>query len=271
MGSGKRGWFVTFEGGEGAGKTTQTNRLAKRLRDERAEQVLVTREPGGSEIGRAIRALLVSKAVADHNMDLILELNNVLHERIELGELSEEGAQSFMAMLLGAGNTKSPMTEALLHFAARSEHWEHHLLPMLEKYPWVICDRFTDSTMAYQGYAGGAYSDSKGYHETQPVGPERIKQLSEIAIPGVTPDITFVMDLDPEIGLARAAARKGDSSAYEARRLDYHRRVREGFLDIAKREPERCVVIDASQDEDAVAADIWDGVEAFLAARTETA
>jgi dTMP kinase len=270
MAKGRFGRFVTFEGGEGAGKTTQTNRLALLIRDRRAEQVLVTREPGGSIIGNAIRTLLVSKAAAGHDMDLHLDIGALLQERVELGGLTEEGMKSIQALLLGPGNIHSATTEALLHFAARSEHWECALKPMLKKYPWVICDRFADSTMAYQGYAGGAYTDSKGYHETPPVGRERIEALVQFTIPGVRPDLTFIMDLDPEVGLKRAAARKSDSSSYETRRLGYHRRVREGFLDIARREPDRCVVIDAARDEDDVTAEIWRGVEAFLAREPAT-
>jgi dTMP kinase len=131
---------------------------------------------------------------------------------------------------------------------------------MLEKYPWVTCDRFTDSTMAYQGYAGGRLGE--------PMGRERIELLAKAAIPGVAPDLTFMMDLDPEVGLARAAKRQGDASSYELLDIEYHRRVREGFLDIAKREPKRCRVIDASQSEDAVAAAIWREVEAVFGAKT---
>ena len=264
MASAKRGWFVTFEGGEGAGKTTQTRRLAKRLRDERGEQVLVTREPGGSLIGNAIRALLVSKAATHADMDERLDALEMLHSSLGEGGAAESLFTAFQSLVLAPGQIRSPMTEALLHFAARTEHWEHHLEPMIRKYPWIICDRFADSTMAYQGYAGGQ-DDAPG------VGRERIEKLAEAAIPGVSPDLTFMMDIDPEIGLSRATSRDSDASSYEERDIAYHQRVREGFLDIARREPERCVVINADQDEDAVAADIWDGVEAFLAARTETA
>ena len=271
MADGRLGWFVTFEGGEGAGKTTQTKRLADRLRDERAEQVLTTREPGGSIIGNAIRTLLVSKAAADHDIDLQFDVAALFQERVDLGQMSEDGMRSMQALMLGPGNIHSVTTEALLHFAARAEHWECALKPMLEKYPWVICDRFSDSTMAYQGLSGGAYTDSKGYHETPPLGREQIEMLAQVAIPGVTPDLTFVMDLDPEIGLARAKARLSDSSSYEARKLDYHRRVREGFLDIARRDPGRCRVINAEQDVEAISEEIWREVEAFVDARSSAA
>lgn len=250
------GRFITFEGGDGAGKTTQTLRLAKRLRDVRGEQALVTREPGGSLIGNGVRALLVSRAATGQDMDERFAVIDSLMERYETGALSDDAFTAYHALLLAPGNVQSTMTEALLHFAARTEHWEFALKPMLEKYPWVICDRFTDSTVAYQGYGGGR----KG----GPLGPDRIQALADLAIPGVKPDLTFMMDLDPELGLARAAARKGETSSYELLELDYHQRVRAGFLDIAEREPERCRVIDASQDEEAVHAAIWREVEDFL-------
>jgi dTMP kinase len=257
------GRFVTFEGGDGAGKTTQTARLARRIRDARSEQVLVTREPGGSLIGNGIRALLVSRAATGQDMDERLDVLEMLQKRFEAGHLQEDAFTAYHALLLAPGNIQSSTTEALLHFAARAEHWECALKPMLEKYPWVICDRFTDSTMAYQGYAGGRIGAA--------LGRERVELLAKAAIPGVEPDITFMMDLDPEVGLKRAAARKGETSSYELLDLDYHRRVRDGFLDIAKREPKRCRVIDASKNEDAVADLIWAEIEAFIAREPQPA
>jgi dTMP kinase len=263
MAKARPGRFVTFEGGDGAGKTTQTRRLARRLRDERGEQVLVTREPGGSLIGNGVRALLVSRAATGRDVDERLDVLEMLQQRFEAGVLGEDAFTAYHALLLAPGNVRSPMTEALLHFAARTEHWEFALKPMLAKYPWVICDRFADSTMAYQGYAGGKNAPG--------VGRERIELLARAAIPGVKPDLTFMMDLEPEVGLERASARRGDTSSYELLDLDYHRRVREGFLDIAARDPKRCKVIDASQSEDAVAAAIWREIEAFLGPRRASA
>ena len=137
------------------------------------------------------------------------------------GTASGIRTRRYHALLLAPGNINSSTTEALLHYAARAEHWEYALKPMLEKYPWVICDRFSDSTMAYQGYGGSR----KG----PPIGRDRIELIAQAAIPNVKPDLTFMMDLDPELGLKRASARKGETSSYELLDIDYHRRVREGF------------------------------------------
>lgn len=252
----RKGRFITFEGGEGAGKTTQTRRLADRLRDVRGEDVLVTREPGGSLIGNAIRALLVSKA-ATGAMDARMDVLELLQERYDHGQIPQSLLTAYNNLILAPGNIRSPMTEALLHFAARAEHWEFAILPMLQQYSWVICDRFADSTMAYQGYAGG--------REQGGVGRDRIAALAEVAIPGVKPELTFILDLDPAVGLARAQERSSDASSYETLGLEYHQKVREGFLDIARREPERCKVIDASLSEQAVAEAIWRATEEFLA------
>lgn len=257
------GRFITFEGGDGAGKTTQTIRLAKRLRDEFGEDAMVTREPGGSLIGNCIRALLVSRPAAGQDMDERFVVFDALLARFEAGDLKDDAFTAYHALLLAPGNIRSATTEALLHFAARSEHWETALKPMLAKGRWVICDRFTDSTMAYQGYGG---SDKGAI-----VGRERIELMAKAAIPDVAPDRTFVLDLDPEVGLKRASKRKGETSSYELRGLEYHRRVRDGYLDIAKRDPERCRVIDASQGEDAVAAAIWKEIEAYLATEAKPA
>ncbi|MGD2134139.1 MAG: dTMP kinase [Maricaulaceae bacterium] len=251
-----KGRFITFEGGEGAGKTTQARRLAAKLIETRGEQVLVTREPGGSLIGNAIRALLVSRAASEAELEDRIDALEMLHERAAEGSAAESLLTAYQSLVLAPGHIRSPMTEALLHFAARAEHWEFALKPMLQAYPWVICDRFTDSTMAYQGYAGGK--------ERPGVGRETIEALANVAIPGVKPDLTLVMDIEPGAGLARATARRADASSYEMLDLSYHERVREGFLDIARRDPERCRLIDAAADEDAVAAAVWREVESFL-------
>lgn len=263
MAKGRFGRFVTFEGGDGAGKTTQTVRLAKRLRDVRGEEVLVTREPGGSLVGNAIRALLVSRAATGADMDERLDVFEMLLARHDQGVLSDESYTAYHALLLAPGNINSSTTEALLHYAARAEHWECALKPMLQKYPWVICDRFSDSTMAYQGYGGSR----KG----PPIGRDRIELIEKAAIPDVKPDLTFIMDLDPELGLKRAASRKGETSSYELLDIEYHRRVRDGFLDIARRDAKRCRVIDASQGEEVVAATIWTEIEAFIDADPRSA
>jgi dTMP kinase len=263
MAKARPGRFVTFEGGDGVGKTTQTRRLAKRIRDEFGQDAMVTNEPGGSLIGNGIRALLVSRSAAGKDMDERFIVFDALLQHFESGELKDDAFTAYHALLLAPGNVRSSTTEALLHFAARSEHWEFALKPMLDKGRWVICDRFTDSTMAYQGYGGGQKGPA--------IGRERIELMAKAAIPGVAPNLTFVLDLDPAVGLARAATRKGEASSYELLTLDYHRRVRDGFLDIAKRDPKRCRVIDASQSEDAVADAIWREIQAYLAREPQPA
>ena len=206
------GRFITLEGGEGAGKSTQIQRLAERLR-ERGATVCVTREPGGAPGAEAIRQLLVT----------------------------------------GETTRWSPKSEALLHFAARAEHLERTIRPALARVEWVISDRFTDSTIAYQG---------------QGVGLEFINQLKALVVGDTMPALTLILDLPVETGLARARQRhSGEDSAedrYERMGTEFHEGLRQAFLNIAKNEPARCAVIDASGDPAAVATAIWQTVEQRL-------
>jgi dTMP kinase len=203
MNSDTRGRFITLEGGEGAGKSTQVARLAAFLKGF-GRDVLETREPGGAPGAEAIRALLVS----------------------------------------GEPGRWTPMTEALLHSAARADHLARSLIPSLADGKWVVCDRFTDSTLAYQGYGHG-------------LGPERVRALNDLVTGGLKPDLTFILDLPVAVGLDRAGGRvpvaAGAEDRYERMGRDFHERLREGFLAIARAEPGRCVVIDAAADVDAVA------------------
>lgn len=204
--------FITFEGGEGSGKSTQIRRLATRLQ-ERGCELLVTREPGGTPEAEAIRSLLVSGDVARW----------------------------------------TPQSEALLNYAAREQHLEQVIRPALAAGKVVLCDRFMDSTRAYQGYAGG-------------VDLAFIDALERAVVASTRPGLTLVFDLDPTIGLARARSR-GDAVAedrYERKGLAFHQRLREGFLDILRREPKRCRLVDAAQDVDAVTEDVWSIVEGAL-------
>ena len=185
------GRFITLEGGEGAGKSTQAALLAEGLR-KAGKDVTVTREPGGAPGAEEIRALLVAGAVARWDA----------------------------------------MTEALLHVAARRQHLKETIQPALDAGRWVVCDRFADSTMAYQGYGLG-------------LGRDVVAGLHALAIGGVAPDLTVVLDIPVETGLARAAAKAGGEDRYERMGEEFHRRLREGFLDIARREPDRCAVVDA--------------------------
>ena len=211
MGSdGSRGRFITFEGGEGGGKSTQVRRLAERLR-ALGETVIETREPGGSPAAEDIRQLLVH----------------------------------------GDPNRWDPVTELLLHFAARREHLRSTVQPALEQGRWVLCDRFVDSTMAYQGYGHG-------------LGREAVLSLQTLVVGDLKPDLTLMLDLAPEQGLARAGSRNSGGDRYERMDAAFHERLRAGFLDIAARDPERCVVIDADQEETAVAEAVWQAVSTRL-------
>lgn len=204
----KRGGFVTLEGGEGAGKSAQTRRLADRLAALGFETV-ATREPGGTPHAEALRALILS------------------------GRLRDSG----------------PGAEAIAFSAARIDHIDALIAPALERGAFVICDRFADSTRAYQGAAGSL-----------PV--EFLDRLERVAVGACRPDLTIVIDLAPEVGLARAAARRGQGGVdrFEAEGLAFHRALRAGFLAIAKAEPQRCRVIDGAQDEETVGRDIWGAV-----------
>jgi dTMP kinase len=205
------GRFITLEGGEGAGKSTQARRLAERLK-ARGRAVVVTREPGGSLGAEMIRALLVT----------------------------------------GETDRWSPISETLLMYAARRDHIERTIAPALAAGDWVVSDRFADSTRAYQGAGGGA--------------PASLIQTLERHVLGETrPDLTLILDLPVEVGMARAMSRDHAETRFEAKGAAFHERLREGFLAIARVEAARCVVIDASQPAEAVETAIWAAVAGRLA------
>lgn len=205
------GRFITFEGGEGAGKSTQVQRLAARLRAD-GRDVVTTREPGGSPGAESIR-------------DIVLR---------------------------GDADRWSPVTETLLMYAARRDHVERVIRPALDRGAWVICDRFADSTRAYQGAAGG-------------VDPAFITALETYILEATRPDLTLVFDLPAETGLARAQARAGAEMRFESKGMAFHERLRAGFQAIAAAEPERCAIIDAAASIEAVEAAIWSTLTARLA------
>ncbi len=198
--------FITLEGGEGAGKSTQARRLAAALRGAGLD-IIETREPGGSPGAEEIRRLLTA----------------------------------------GEPARWSPMAETLLHFAARADHVRRTIRPALAAGRWVCCDRFADSTMAYQGYGHGIDRDF-------------IARLAGAVLGDLRPDLTLIFDLPVEQGLARAAARSGHEDRYEKMDRNFHEALRRGFLDIAGQDPQRCVVIDAGGDE----AMTWQQVGAAL-------
>lgn len=193
-----RGRFITLEGGEGAGKSTQIGLLAAFLRGQ-GREVVTSREPGGSPGAEMIRKLLVE----------------------------------------GPTDAWDGPTEALLMFAARRDHLVRTVWPAIERGAWVISDRFADSTRAYQGHGHGLELD-------------RIETLYKVAVGDFAPDLTVILDLPVDIGLARAAARRGTETRFEGLGRGFHDRVRSGFRAIAAAEPKRCALIDASGDVDAV-------------------
>jgi dTMP kinase len=205
-----RGRFITFEGGEGAGKSTQLRRLADRLAAA-GKEVVATREPGGSPGAETIRGLLVT----------------------------------------GAADRWSPVTETLLMYAARRDHVERVIAPALARGAWVACDRFADSTRAYQGAAGGT-------------DPGLIAALEHHVLETTRPDLTLVIDLPPGAGLARAAGRGDAETRFESKGEAFHARLRDAFLAIAAAEPGRCVVIDGQAAPDQVEAAVWAAVTARL-------
>ncbi len=210
--AGRKGRFITLEGGEGAGKSTQARLLGERLTSLGLECVL-TREPGGSPGAERLRRALLSGAVAP------------------MGQAAE----------------------ALVFSAARIDHLDTLIRPALARGAWVICDRFIDSTRAYQGSVGR-------------LDPAFIRGLEQVVVGANWPDLTLILDLPPEIGLARAAVRRGAGKAdrFEGENLAFHEGLRRAFLAIAAAEPERCLAIDATQNEDAVARDIWTCVDRKL-------
>lgn len=213
-----RGFFITFEGGEGAGKSTQIRYLAAKLRDKRYP-TLVTREPGGSPGAEAVRHVLLS----------------------------------------GAAERFGPKMEAVLFAAARSDHVEQVIRPALDAGTIVLCDRFIDSSRVYQGVTGN-------------IEPGLMQTIERVAINGLTPDLTLILDLDAREGLRRAAERRGDAGdadRFEKETLDIHERRRAAYLEIARSEPERCRVIDADRDVTAVENDITSAVFRALERRLE--
>jgi dTMP kinase len=200
-----RGRFITFEGGEGTGKSTQIKKLADRLKAAKL-RIRVTREPGGSPGAEIMRHLVLS----------------------------------------GMGRLLGPEAETLLFAAARDDHVRTVILPALSQGTWVLCDRFADSTRAYQGSLGQV--------------PEGlINAMQRVTIGDLKPDLTIILDLPVEIGLQRAAARRGSATPdrFEGEKLGFHQGLREAYRKIAADDPARCVLIDANSDPDTVAGRVW--------------
>ncbi len=211
-----KGRFITFEGGEGTGKSTHAHLLQEKFESHGISAVL-TREPGGSPGAEEIRHML----------------------------------------LKGDAERWSPLSEALLFYAARDDHLRRTIRPSLRRGYWVICDRFADSSHAYQGAASG-------------VGEDVLNMLDEVVVNSTMPDLTIILDLPAETGLQRTLERDGDdprTDRFERKKLQFHENLREGFLNRARKHPGRCYVVDSSRPKEAVAARIWDIVKAQFAAK----
>jgi dTMP kinase len=209
--------FITFEGGEGSGKSTQAQLLATTLRAKGIDGIL-TREPGGSPFAEQVRRLILDPEIPPH----------------------------------------SALSEALLFYAARADHVEKVIRPALVRGQWVISDRFSDSTRVYQVEVGGLPLDV-------------FKAFELIVVKLTYPDLTFILDVAVDIGLGRATTRRlaraisgEDADAFEKRDVDYHERLRQGFLAVAKDEPKRCYVLDGTAKPEAIAAEVWAQVERRL-------
>jgi dTMP kinase len=198
-----RGNFITFEGGEGSGKSTQVALLAERLR-LRGIEVVTTREPGGSPGAEAMRLLLLN----------------------------------------GVVKPLGPTAETMIFAAARDDHVQTTIAPALARGAWVICDRFIDSTRIYQGVLGN-------------VDRRIIRALERATVGDTMPDLTFVLDVPVEVGFARVSGRGQEKDRFESEEIEFHIQLREAFLDLARDETGRCVVIDTAQSQDVVAGRIW--------------
>ena len=200
-----RGRFISFEGGEGSGKSTQIKTLADRLAAAKL-RAIVTREPGGSPGAEVIRHLVLS----------------------------------------GMGKLLGPEAETLLFAAARDDHVRTVIEPALKQGIWVLCDRFSDSTRVYQGSLGK-------------VSPTILNAMQRVTIGDLKPDLTFILDVPVEVGLKRAAARRGTGAAdrFEAEDIKFHQQLRDAYRRIAAAEPQRCVLIDTTADRSIVASNIW--------------
>lgn len=207
-----RGKFITFEGGEGSGKSTQIKLLAQRLEAAKL-RAIVTREPGGSPGAEIIRHLVLS----------------------------------------GMGKLLGPEAETLLFAAARDDHVHTVIEPALKQGIWVLCDRFSDSTRAYQGRLGN-------------VAPGVLNAMQRVTIGDLKPDLTIILDVPVEIGLKRAAARRGAGAPdrFESEDIQFHHGLREAFRQIAAEDPVRCVLIDTTQSQDVVAAQVWTALRDHL-------
>jgi dTMP kinase len=207
-----RGKFISFEGGEGSGKSTQIKMLAERLAAAKL-RAIVTREPGGSPGAEIIRHLVLS----------------------------------------GMGKLLGPEAETLLFAAARDDHVHAVIQPALSQGTWVLCDRFSDSTRAYQGRLGQ-------------VSPDVLNAMQRVTIGNLKPDLTIILDIPVEVGLKRAAARRGSGTPdrFESENIQFHQDLRDAYKQIAADDPQRCVLIDANADAETVSGRVWKALRDHL-------
>ena len=201
--------FITFEGGEGSGKSTQIKILKNKL--SKKHKVIITREPGGTTEAELIRKLLVK----------------------------------------GKSNKWSGTTEVLLNFTARKDHVDKIIIPNLKNGKWVLCDRFSDSTLAYQGYGRN-------------VSENLIRNLNRSLINNLKPSLTILLDIDPNVGLGRSKKRNNNELRYENMPLNYHKKIRNAYLDIARKNKKRIKIIDASLDKNSISEIIWSFIQKEL-------
>jgi len=201
--------FITFEGGEGSGKSTQIKILRNSL--SKNQKVVITREPGGTKEAELIRKILVK----------------------------------------GKSSKWSGVTEVLLNFTARKDHVDKIIVPNLKKGKWVLCDRFTDSTIVYQGHG-------------RDINESLIKNLNKFLINNLNPKLTFLLDIDPKVGLRRSKKRINNELRYENMSLSYHKKIRKAYLDIASKNKNRIKIIDASLDKDVISEIIWSFIQKEL-------
>jgi dTMP kinase len=215
----RRGIFLTFEGGDGSGKSTQLRMLGEKLRAE-GHAVVETAEPGGTAIGAKIRRILLDAS----NQELC------------------------------------PTAELLLMFASRAQNVDQLILPALGEGKIVLCDRFTDSSLVYQGAARG-------------LGSETVLDVDRVACRGLVPDLTIYVDVEVEVGLARTRKRnealRGVETRLDEQALDFHKKARDAYLKLVADEPQRVKMVDGGRDPECVAADVWQITDAFIESRRQ--
>ncbi len=226
----RAGKLISFEGGEGSGKSTQIRLLAEYLQASNIKYI-ITREPGGTPLAEKIRPLLVCANADD--VPYTIAGNVVAGAAVMDGNIAEDW---------------HPLAETSLFMAARIQHWYYKIKPALEEGKWVLCDRFIDSTVVYQGVG-------------KQLGVDYVLRLHNMLLPKVMPDTSILLDIDPILGLNRAKKRGDNETRFEKLDNNFHQDIRTGFLQLARNNPKRFAVIDANQSKESVAADILEVIK----------